>query len=144
MHGNWFQSDNWYTEGWYITQIFQYSVFAVENIDNIPDFPDRSFTHSFSNITIAPDDKLVSFKPCKSAGLDNLNPWVLKEAAFQVILPFSLILKFFSIIISTGRQHQQKLFFIYALRTAYIYTCTHTVITMFKTNATKIFKKNCF
>ena len=64
-------------------------------MDNIPAFPDRSFSEGLFNIIVNPDDiysKSVSLKPCKSAGPDNLNPWVLKEAAFQLSLPLSLIL----------------------------------------------------
>jgi len=65
-------------------------------MDNIPHFPDNSFTQSLSDISITPEDvftKLISLKPFKSAGPDNLNPRVLKEAAFQLSNPLSLIFK---------------------------------------------------
>jgi len=67
------------------------SVFTLENKDNVPHFPDRTFTQSLSYISITPEDvfaKLISLKPFK---LDNLNPRVLKEAAFQLSNPLSLI-----------------------------------------------------
>ena len=70
------------------------SIFALENTDNIPYFPDHTFMQNLSDISITPEDvfnKLISFKPSKSAGPDNLNPRVLKEAIFQLSNPHSLI-----------------------------------------------------
>ena len=72
------------------------SVFTIENTDNIPHFPDRSFAQSLSDVSITPEDvftKLTSLKSFKSAGPDNLNPRVLKEAAFELSNPLSLTQK---------------------------------------------------
>jgi len=36
------------------------TVFTIANMDNIPHFPDHSFTQSLSDISITPEDKFIN------------------------------------------------------------------------------------
>lgn len=70
------------------------SVFEIEEPGPLPDFPDREFMDTLSDIIITDDDikkVIVKLKASKSQGPDNLHPKLIKECLEQLIKPLKNI-----------------------------------------------------
>jgi hypothetical protein len=71
------------------------SVFTREDMSNMPDFPDRFFNETLTELHITRDmvlKKLEQLKPSKSPGPDGLHPRVAKELAEVLSGPLATIM----------------------------------------------------
>ena len=69
------------------------SVFTVEDISNMPDFPTK-VNSVLDDIAISESDVydvLVSLNPNKTSGPDNLHPWLLRNCARSLTKPLFLL-----------------------------------------------------
>ena len=72
---------------------FFVSVFTREDVDNLPDFQDRT-NDILSKVLITESDlkyRLSSLKVDKSSGPDNVHPKILKELSGEIAMPLKLI-----------------------------------------------------
>ena len=70
------------------------SVYTSEDLDNIPDFPERKIRRPLAEIIITPEvilKKLKDLKVDKSCGPDEVHPFIMKNCAQILVKPLTII-----------------------------------------------------
>ena len=69
------------------------SVFKKENLDNIPNFEDRPFTHTIENVNITEElvEKAIKkVNPTKSQGPDHIHPRFIEQTKDNIVKPLTI------------------------------------------------------